>query len=581
VAFPLHSSEIDDILGINESLAVLDVLACRRVGERIGRGVAKMAIGIVLGGGAPNLTLMTGALLALDEAGVDFKVITTTGAGMVVGLLYAAPRKKDSSVPWEDARKAALKETRDWGIDDLIYDMIPVNYKIFQKPGVLAEAFSQATNPSLWSIPRKTRRQRLLGDTLSLAASAMSPSDLKSSSQGLCQPPPWIEMLVNFDDLKTNLSEGDKMFRLSAYCIEDSDEKTFHKEEITAEHFKAALAMPFIYAPYKLKDSDGTWKTYLEGSAFKTLQLNPEKVMLDNNVDMVIFFDIMGNRNLIGEPRWLIDAWGKSIVAPLTRLAEQGLENFKMERELQKKDREIKRLDELIELAQTNPEFVKDAHNLHKKTRDFNKLAEILGLADQDFELFKQRRDQYMRGCEFDELVENLGLKKEALDPLRRRRNTYVKGREFDELAKVLKLAEQYCDQFVLKRDDYRKRPDVQELNKLMNLAEKNIKLFQDERTAYMSRLVQERDLLREAISKENKPHHEFTHTHRVELLRMRFRDHIPDEQWPKVLDWSHSNMSELFKVGVKTGREFVKTHRERLEESMGHGAKLKIIEDE
>ena len=79
-----------------------------------------MPIGLVLGGGAPNLPLMTGALLALDEAGIDFKVITTTGAGMVVGLLYAAPRKQDSSLSWKKPRRAALRATRDWGIDDAI-----------------------------------------------------------------------------------------------------------------------------------------------------------------------------------------------------------------------------------------------------------------------------------------------------------------------------------------------------------------------------------------------------------------------------------------------------------------------------
>ena len=53
-----------------------------------------MAIGLVLGGGAPNLTLMTGALFALDEAGVKFKVITTTGlAGKSLSFL-TTPQKK-------------------------------------------------------------------------------------------------------------------------------------------------------------------------------------------------------------------------------------------------------------------------------------------------------------------------------------------------------------------------------------------------------------------------------------------------------------------------------------------------------
>ena len=292
-----------------------------------------MAIGLVLGGGAPNLPLMTGALLALDKAGVDFKVITTTGAGMVAGLLYAAPKKKDPSDSWEDTRRAALLATRAWVIDDMIYEMFPANYKIFQKPGKLAEAYSNATNPFLWSIPRDTRRQRLLGDTLAFWSAMMSPSDLKASSKGLCQPPPWIEMLVNFSDLEKNLEPGEKKFRLSAYCIEDEEEATFNKEEITADHFKAALAMPFIYTPYKLTGADGITKTYLEGSAFKTLQFNPDHVMREADVDTIIFFDLMGNRHLIDAPRGLIDAWGQSIIAPLTRLAEDQHEMLAMKRE--------------------------------------------------------------------------------------------------------------------------------------------------------------------------------------------------------------------------------------------------------
>ena len=51
-----------------------------------------MTIALVLGGGAPNLTLMAGAVAALDDAGVEFDVVSTSGAGMLIGLLYAAPK---------------------------------------------------------------------------------------------------------------------------------------------------------------------------------------------------------------------------------------------------------------------------------------------------------------------------------------------------------------------------------------------------------------------------------------------------------------------------------------------------------
>ena len=51
-----------------------------------------MSNALLLGGGAPTLTLQSGALAALDEKGVEFAAVSTAGAGMVIGLLYAAPK---------------------------------------------------------------------------------------------------------------------------------------------------------------------------------------------------------------------------------------------------------------------------------------------------------------------------------------------------------------------------------------------------------------------------------------------------------------------------------------------------------
>ncbi|XLM23236.1 hypothetical protein MKD33_18300, partial [Chromobacterium piscinae] len=34
---------------------------------------------------------MAGALVALAEAGVEFDIVSASGAGAIVGLLYAAP----------------------------------------------------------------------------------------------------------------------------------------------------------------------------------------------------------------------------------------------------------------------------------------------------------------------------------------------------------------------------------------------------------------------------------------------------------------------------------------------------------
>jgi NTE family protein len=51
-----------------------------------------MHTALVLGGGAPDLTLMSGALSTLVEKKIKFDVISTAGAGTFIGLLFAAPK---------------------------------------------------------------------------------------------------------------------------------------------------------------------------------------------------------------------------------------------------------------------------------------------------------------------------------------------------------------------------------------------------------------------------------------------------------------------------------------------------------
>ncbi|MEM9576674.1 MAG: patatin-like phospholipase family protein [Pseudomonadota bacterium] len=330
-----------------------------------------MAVGLVLGGGAPNLPLMSGALLALDDAGIDFDVVSTTGAGMLIGLMYAAPKNGD--------RKATLQATREMGVHDAIYNVFPVNYKIFHKAGPWAEAYTKFHQTWLAAMPRENEAQRFMSDITQFWMAAFCPGDLNPKQNGMCQPPPWIDLVVDFEKLR----EFDGEFLMSAYCIEEEKEVSFYKNEITSDHFKAALAMPLIYAPYKM---DG--KTYLEGSAFDTLAFSPGEVMSQNLIDTVIYFDVLGQRKLIAEPENLYDAWVHSIINPLTRIAEMDSQNY-----------------------------------------------------------------------------ENVGSKLEQ-----------------------------------------------------------------------------------------------------VEVLRMPFRDNISEEQWPKVLDWSYSNMSTLFDIGYKTGEQFVQKHKALLE---------------
>ena len=157
-------------------------------------GRAAMANALLLGGGAPTLTLQSGALAALDEKGAEFAAISTAGAGMVIGLLYAAPKGM--------TRQEALQNTVNMGVADEIYNAFPVNYKVFFKPGDMADIYRRflAGLPPM-PVPT-TPADRLWSDWMALVAATLSPSNLTPDSLGLCAPAPWIDHVVDFDKLQ-------------------------------------------------------------------------------------------------------------------------------------------------------------------------------------------------------------------------------------------------------------------------------------------------------------------------------------------------------------------------------------------
>ena len=184
-----------------------------------------MANALMLGGGAPTLTLESGALAALLEKEVKFDAVSTAGAGMLVGLLYAAPKGTSP--------RQALESTREMGVHDSIYDLFPVNFKVFHKPGSLADGYRRALESLPRLVPGQDPASRLFADWMALMFAAWCPSDLSEKSLGLCDHAPWIDDLVDFDKLKSFPGE----FYMNAYCIEDQQMAIFTKDEITPDHF--------------------------------------------------------------------------------------------------------------------------------------------------------------------------------------------------------------------------------------------------------------------------------------------------------------------------------------------------------
>jgi predicted patatin/cPLA2 family phospholipase len=174
---------------------------------------------------------------------------------------------------------------------------------------------------------------------MALMFAAWCPSDLSEKSQGLCDHAPWIDEVVDFDKLQEFPGE----FYMNAYNITDGKMELFGKRDITPDHFRAALAFPFIYPPFKLNG-----KTYIEGSALDTLcfegllkyrddrlnkeragQTKTQKLARRTPLRNVVIFDTLSAKKIIREPRTLYDAWVQSIMIPLVEIAKDDIEIFK------------------------------------------------------------------------------------------------------------------------------------------------------------------------------------------------------------------------------------------------------------
>ena len=365
-------------------------------------------------------------------------------------------------------------------------------------------------------MPRRTRRERLLADSMAFFAAMAQPASLSASSSGLCQPPPWIELIVDFDELARNLSQGDKKFRLTAYCIEEENARTFNKHQITAEHFKAALAMPFIYSPYKIRDQDGEVKTYLEASAFQTMELNPDDVMGSGEVSTLVYFDLMGNRKLIGEPRNLVDAWGKSIVAPLTQIAQQQLAVTELKRGAEML------VEHFSEEIMENIELLWNIKEVIEKSKSVMKTKEQKAVLDKiDKMIDDSRHDIHENNVRLRDIIRTFDKNSPVIF---QEEEIEWEGRS----EKAGQTADEKLKRKGAERSGGDKRTDLQDHYFSMSVLHDTIIGSHGQKLADLK------------------------------MLRMPFRQHVPEEHWPRVLDWSYSNMSTLFDIGYETAQLFM-----------------------
>jgi NTE family protein len=197
-------------------------------------------IGILLNTTAPAMTLMSGAMLAFAEEGVEFDTISTTGAGGLIGLLYLAPNGK--------SRVEALKEVPNLFVSDWLYKVCPVNFKLFHKNNLFAETFFRARKhlPSFDVKPEESAHlKRFINDWLQLWATALTPTTSQFLRKGLMGHVPLVTDLVDFDALRAQPTN----FYINTFSLWNRRLRVFDQSEVDTNIFNAAQAMYMLFEP--------------------------------------------------------------------------------------------------------------------------------------------------------------------------------------------------------------------------------------------------------------------------------------------------------------------------------------------
>ncbi len=273
---------------------------------------------LLLGAGGPLGGLEAGALIALEEMGVKFDVVAGACIGSIISLAYSSPAKGST-------RKEALENwVRYSGISDGIYDVLPVDYKVFQKDaGALSNIwdkwaeFMLTHNPFISVFP-KTSFQQYISDLYYLWLTMWAPSTLNPNSKSLSRISRQLQFVIDFDNLKNCEHE----VYINALNVTDKDITLFGKDEITPEHVVAGSSLYYIASQTEI---DG--KLYAEGSYIDCI--NYEGVIeKHNDIDTIVVMNILNKRALIREPRDLLDAYNLSVMLPFVTIAEDDTKIF-------------------------------------------------------------------------------------------------------------------------------------------------------------------------------------------------------------------------------------------------------------
>lgn len=284
--------------------------------------VAKKSLGkgkkaLLLGAGGPLGGLEAGALIALDEKGVKFDVISGACIGSILTLAYASPAMGRSR---RESLEFWVGET---GVSDVLYKNLPFDFKVFQKQaGALNPMADEwlkkmlSMNP-FYSYTPVNAMHRLYSEMYLLSLVSMMPTTVPFDVS-LSRIAPVLEVLIDFENLKKAPME----VYINAMDVSTKEIAIFNKHEITPKHVLAGSSLYYICPQTEI---DG--KCYAEGSYIDSL--NFKGILAKHeDIETIVVMNILNRKDLIRPAVSLYDALNLSIMLPFVTIAEDDIKLF-------------------------------------------------------------------------------------------------------------------------------------------------------------------------------------------------------------------------------------------------------------
>lgn len=275
---------------------------------------------LLLGAGGPLGGLEAGALIALDEKGVKFDIISGACIGSVLALTYSSPANGMSG------REALEMWCNTTGLsDEIYYNFCPANYKVFQKNSGMFNSFADSfldlmtTFNPLYSKNPENSFERLYSDLYLYWLSLFTPVAPTLNQNSISRIAPFLKNFIDFKNLKNIETD----VYINAMNITDKKIEVFDKTVIQEEHVIAGSSLLYICPQTEING-----KIYAEGSYRDSLNYQG----LINNyheIENIVVMNILNKEDLIRQPKDLYDAYNLSIMLPFITIAEDDTLLFK------------------------------------------------------------------------------------------------------------------------------------------------------------------------------------------------------------------------------------------------------------